>query len=201
MYVNQVKPFLDRLVALLVMLLTLPVIAIVLLVSFVANRGKVFFIQQRPGKDERPFHLLKLRTMNDARDAYGQMLPDSQRLTPVGRFLRRTSLDEWPQLINILKGEMSFVGPRPLLMEYLPLYQAWQRRRHDVRPGITGWAQVNGRNAIGWTRKFELDVWYVDHCSFSVDLKILLMTVWKVIRAEGISSADSETMEKFDGNS
>lgn len=165
-----------------------------------SNSGKPFFIQARPGLRERVFRIVKFRTMNDKRDAAGRLLPDADRLTGVGRLVRRTSLDELPQLVNVLVGDMSLIGPRPLLVEYLPLYDATQRRRHDVRPGITGWAQVNGRNAISWQEKFAYDVWYVDHLSFALDMKILYRTFVKVFRSEGISSATAATMEKFKGN-
>lgn len=161
----------------------------------------VFFRQHRPGLQGRPFMMIKFRTMTDERDEQGQLLPDDKRLTPFGKFLRSTSLDELPELINVLKGEMSLVGPRPLLMEYLPLYSPEQARRHEVRPGITGWAQVNGRNAISWEEKFKLDVWYVDNQSLWLDLKILWMTFAKVFKREGISQEGQATAEKFKGNS
>ena len=159
----------------------------------------VLFIQVRPGLHGQPFRMVKFRTMKDARDASGALLPDAQRLTPFGRFLRASSLDELPELWNVLKGEMSLVGPRPLLMEYLPLYTPEQARRHEVRPGITGWAQVNGRNAISWADKFALDVWYVDHRSLWLDVKILLRTVRKVLVRDGISAPNDATMPKFEG--
>jgi lipopolysaccharide/colanic/teichoic acid biosynthesis glycosyltransferase len=158
------------------------------------------FRQVRPGKDARPFTLYKFRTMTDARGADGELLPDAARLTPLGRWLRRTSLDELPQLLNVLRGDMSLVGPRPLLMEYLPLYDARQARRHEVRPGITGWAQVNGRNALSWPERFELDLWYVEHRSFALDLKILGMTLLSVLRSEGINQPGEATMDRFRGN-
>ncbi|GJH40289.1 sugar transferase [Capnocytophaga sp. HP1101] len=164
-----------------------------------ANDGKPFFYQQRPGKGERIFKIIKFKTMNDRRDATGELLPDAERLTKIGAFVRKTSLDEIPQLLNVLKGDMLLIGPRPLLVKYLPLYNATQRRRHEVKPGITGWAQVNGRNAISWEKKFELDVWYVDHLSFVLDLKILLLTVKKVFIREGISQEGQTTMEEFRG--
>jgi undecaprenyl phosphate N,N'-diacetylbacillosamine 1-phosphate transferase len=164
-----------------------------------ANRGKVWFTQMRPGKNGKLFLLIKFKTMSDARDDRGELLPDEERLHGVGKFIRKTSLDEIPQLINVLKGDMSIVGPRPLLVEYLPLYSEEQRSRHDVKPGITGWAQVNGRNTISWEQKFAYDVWYVKHQSFWLDMKILVLTVLKVFKAEGISSATSVTMEKFSG--
>lgn len=159
----------------------------------------VLFTQVRPGLHGKPFRMVKFRTMTDARDASGALLPDAQRLTPFGRFLRASSLDELPELWNVLRGEMSLVGPRPLLMEYLPLYSIEQARRHEVRPGITGWAQVNGRNAISWADKFALDVWYVDHCSLRLDIKILWLTVKKVLVRDGISAAGEATMPKFRG--
>ena len=166
-----------------------------------ANKGAgVFFTQERPGKSGKIFKVIKFKTMTDERDKDGNLLPDEKRLTRIGKFIRSTSIDELPQLINVLKGDMALIGPRPLLPQYLPLYTKEQARRHDVRPGITGWAQVNGRNAISWGKKFELDVWYVDHCSFLLDLKIILLTVKKVFVREGISSATSVTMEFFTGN-
>ena len=160
----------------------------------------VFFSQVRPGMGGRPFRMFKFRTMTNQRDESGELLPDSVRLTRFGKFLRSSSLDELPELWNVLKGDMSLVGPRPLLMEYLPLYNERQNRRHEVRPGITGWAQVNGRNAISWEQKFELDVWYVENQSFWLDLKILFLTVWKVVRRDGISAAGDATMPKFTGS-
>ena len=166
-----------------------------------ANKGAgAFFVQERPGKDEKIFKLYKFKSMTDKRDADGNLLPDAERLTKVGKFIRKTSLDELPQLWNVLKGDMSFIGPRPLLIQYLPLYNDVQKRRHEVRPGITGWAQVNGRNAISWEEKFEHDVWYVDHISLPLDVKIVLKTIEKVFRREGISSETSTTMEPFRGN-
>lgn len=168
--------------------------------SIVNNSAGAFFTQTRPGKDGKLFKVIKFKTMNDKRDVDGNLLPDEVRLTRVGAFVRKTSLDEIPQLLNVIKGDMSLVGPRPLLPEYLPLYSPEQARRHEVRPGITGWAQVNGRNAISWQKKFELDVYYVDHLSFALDLKILFLTVKKVLVREGISSQTSATMERFMGN-
>jgi lipopolysaccharide/colanic/teichoic acid biosynthesis glycosyltransferase len=194
------KRFIDVVVAAgLLLLLALPLLLLAILLA-VANRGKPFFTQKRPGLRERIFTLIKFKTMSDARDASGQLLPDAERLTFVGKWVRRSSLDELPQLINVLKGDMSLVGPRPLLVEYLPLYNKEQKRRHNVRPGITGWAQVNGRNAISWEEKFRLDVWYVAHLSFALDMRILWLTILKVFKREGISSATSATMEKFTGS-
>jgi lipopolysaccharide/colanic/teichoic acid biosynthesis glycosyltransferase/glycosyltransferase involved in cell wall biosynthesis len=200
-YRKVIKPFFDKVIALLVLVVLSPVMLICMIALAAANDGKVWFTQWRPGKNGKLFKLIKFRTMNEARDASGALLADDQRLHDAGKFIRRTSLDELPQLINVLKGDMSIVGPRPLLEEYLPLYTREQAQRHQVKPGITGWAQVNGRNAISWQKKFEYDVWYVKNQSFLLDLKILIMTVRKVFKAEGISSATSVTMEKFRGNS
>ncbi len=191
---------LDRLLALTGLLLASPVFVLVWMVLMVANRGEPFFTQQRPGLNGRIFRIIKFRTMNNRRGEDGELLPDADRLTAAGRFVRKTSLDEIPQLINVLVGDMSLIGPRPLLVDYLSLYSREQARRHEVRPGITGWAQVNGRNAIDWETRFALDVWYVDHLSFLLDLKILGLTVLKVFRSEGISAAGSATMEKFTGS-
>jgi len=173
---------------------------IALILRIIQGKNGVFFTQLRPGKDEEVFRLLKFKTMNDKCDAQGNLLPDEKRLTAIGRFIRKTSLDELPQLFNVLCGHMSLVGPRPLLVEYLPIYNAIQCRRHEVKPGITGWAQVNGRNAISWQQKFELDVWYVDHCSLLLDLHILLLTLKKVVVREGISYSGHATTERFKGN-
>lgn len=199
MYGKIVKPCFDFLLALTALLVLSPIFLLVTVALFFANQGNPFFFQKRPGKNERIFRIIKFKTMNDNKDANGNLLPDAERLTAVGTFIRKTSLDEIPQLINVLKGDMSLIGPRPLLPQYLPLYTYAQRRRHLVRPGITGWAQVNGRNAISWQRKFELDVWYVDNLSFSVDLKVLLMTLKKVYKSEGISQNGHATMEIFNG--
>lgn len=193
----------DKLVALVALLVLFPVFltCCILLAVFNKNGLKgIFFIQPRPGKNERIFKLIKFKTMTDEKDENGVLLPDEQRLTWIGRLIRKTSLDEIPQLINILKGDMSFIGPRPLLVEYLPLYNEKQRRRHEVRPGISGWAQVNGRNTISWEQKFEYDVWYVEHQSFGLDLKILFLTILKVLKAEGISAENVATMERFKGS-
>ncbi|MFY0255864.1 sugar transferase [Chitinophaga sp. 30R24] len=199
-YKNIGKPLQDGLIALIALLLLAPVLLLLTLLLAVANNGKPFFLQPRPGRNRRIFRVIKFKTMNDRKDAGGQLLPDEIRLTPIGRFVRKTSLDEIPQLINVLKGDMSLVGPRPLLVDYLPLYNETQLRRHEVRPGITGWAQVNGRNAISWQQKFEYDVWYVNHLSPALDWKILGMTVQKVLKSEGISAANVATMERFMGN-
>lgn len=170
-----------------------------LLLSF-ANNGKPFFFQTRPGKNEKLFRIIKFKTMNDKRDKNGELLSDKERLTAIGKFTRKTSLDEIPQLLNVIKGDMSLIGPRPLLVEYLPIYNDLQKRRHNIRPGITGWAQVNGRNAISWEDKFKFDVWYVDHLSFSLDMKIIGMTILKVFKREGINAVDAATMKPFTGN-
>ena len=194
------KYFFDRILALLLLVLLAPVFLIAAAVIYFKDRGTIFFRQTRPGWREKPFTLLKFKTMKDIHDENGNPLPDEERLTAVGKCLRKLSLDEIPQLINVLKGEMSMIGPRPLLMEYLPLYDETQRRRHEVKPGITGWAQVNGRNALSWEAKFELDVWYVDHWSLALDLKILGLTLIKVLKREGISQEGRATMEKFRGS-
>ncbi|MDR6569871.1 sugar transferase [Chitinophaga ginsengisegetis] len=199
-YRNLFKPLVDISAALLALVLLSPVMAVLIVLLTVANNGKPFFLQPRPGKNGRVFRVIKFKTMNDRKAADGRLLPDEIRLTPVGKFVRKTSLDEIPQLINVLKGDMSLIGPRPLLVDYLPLYNATQHRRHEVRPGITGWAQVNGRNAISWEQKFEYDVWYVDNISLALDIKIAWMTVQKVIKSEGINAAGAATMERFMGN-
>lgn len=200
MYKSTIKPTLDFLVALIGLLLLSPIFLLVMIALAIANSGKPFFFQRRPGKGERIFTIVKFKTMNDKKDAQGNLLPDAQRLTTVGRLVRKTSLDEIPQLLNVLKGDMSFVGPRPLLPEYLPLYNETQRKRHEVKPGITGWAQVNGRNAISWEQKFDYDVWYVKNQSWAVDLKILFLTARKVVVSEGISQEGQATAEAFKGN-
>lgn len=201
MYRLLIKRLFDFLISACVLLIIWPFLLIIISILHFSNHGAgAFFTQSRPGKNGRIFKLIKFKSMTDERDADGNLLPDAQRLTKIGKFIRSTSLDELPQLINVLKGDMSLIGPRPLLPEYLSLYSKEQARRHEVRPGITGWAQVHGRNAISWQEKFKLDVWYVDHCSFAVDLKIIWMTIKKVIVREGISSSTSETMEPFTGN-
>lgn len=177
-----------------------PILFGVIVLLFIANDGKPFFFQLRPGKNERIFKIIKFKTMNDKKDSDGNLLPDTYRLTKIGAFVRKTSLDEIPQLLNVLKGEMSLIGPRPLLPEYLPLYNETQKKRHQVKPGITGWAQVNGRNAISWSQKFEYDVWYVNHVSFLLDCKIVYLTINKVFKREGITSKNSATAEAFKGN-
>ena len=186
--------------AFLALLLLSPVILLVTAGLYIANKGNPFFFQLRPGKGESIFKIIKFKTMNDKTDVNGKLLPDADRLTSIGALVRKTSLDEIPQLINVLKGDMSIVGPRPLLVQYLPLYNDFQKHRHDVKPGITGWAQVNGRNAISWLQKFEYDVWYVDNISLLLDVKIIFLTIKKVFKSEGISSGTSITMEPFKGN-
>ena len=200
MYRSIVKRLLDFIIVLFVLLLISPFLLLVAIGLTFANKGAgAFFLQERPGKNARIFKVIKFKTMTDERDVEGKLLPDAQRLTRVGRFVRSTSIDELPQLINVLKGDMALIGPRPLLPKYLPLYSAEQFRRHEVRPGITGWAQVNGRNNISWTKKFELDVWYVDHCSFLLDVKIIFLTIKKVFFREDISKAGEATTVPFDG--
>lgn len=199
-YVYFFKRVIDLLVALIIFTVLSPVFLIVVILLAIANSGKPFFFQRRPGKNEKIFKVIKFKTMNDRKDKNGELLPDADRLTPVGSFIRRTSLDELPQMINVIKGDMSLIGPRPLLIEYLPRYSDVQRHRHDVRPGITGWAQVNGRNTISWQQKFEYDVWYVNNISFALDFKIFFLTIRNIVKSEGISSDTSATMEKFMGN-
>ncbi len=200
-YKRYIKRIFDFILSLIGFIVISPIFIILLIWLTIVNKGAgALFFQERPGKDERIFKVIKFKTMTDERDASGNLLPDAQRLTKVGRFVRSTSLDEIPQLLNVIKGDMSLIGPRPLLVQYLPLYNDAQRRRHEVRPGITGWAQVNGRNAISWTQKFEYDVWYVDNISLSLDVKILVRTIMKVFKREGISSDTSSTMEAFRGN-
>jgi len=199
-YKNYLKRIADLCLSVIAFGLLLPFFLIVAILLFIANQGKPFFFQIRPGKNGKLFRIIKFKTMNDKRGMNGELLSDAVRLTPVGAFVRKTSLDEIPQLLNVIRGDMSLIGPRPLLPEYLPLYSEEQARRHQVRPGITGWAQVNGRNAISWEQKFRLDVWYVDNISFWLDLKIIFLTIKKVIVKEGISSDTSATMEKFTGN-
>jgi undecaprenyl phosphate N,N'-diacetylbacillosamine 1-phosphate transferase len=200
LYASFIKPLFDRLAALIILLVTSPLIVLCIVLLFIANKGRVWFIQPRPGYKGKIFKVIKFKTMNDERGGNGELLPDDKRLTAIGKFIRKSSLDELPQFINVLKGEMSIIGPRPWLVEYLPLYNDFQRRRHEVKPGITGWAQVNGRNAMSWQQRFEHDVWYVENQSFGLDLKILFLTVFKVFKAEGISSDTSATMEKFKGD-
>lgn len=199
MYRTILKPLLDVFTALFLLLLLSPLFILATIGLFFANAGKPFFVQVRPGLNGRLFTIIKFKTMNDRTAADGSLLPDAERLTKIGSFVRKTSLDELPQLLNVLKGDMSIVGPRPLLPEYLPLYSTFQQRRHEVKPGITGWAQVNGRNAISWEQKFEYDVWYVSHCSLPLDVRIILLTIKKVYVREGISQEGEVTMNSFTG--
>lgn len=200
MYKHFIKRILDFIIVFCALLILWPILLFITIWLHFANKGAgAFFFQERPGKDERIFKVIKFKTMTDERDENGKLLPDAVRLTKVGRFVRSTSIDELPQLINVLKGDMALIGPRPLMPKYLPLYSPEQRRRHEVRPGITGWAQINGRNNISWTKKFELDVWYVDHCSFALDVKIILMTIKKVLFREDISKEGEATTVPFDG--
>lgn len=187
-------------IAVVTLVVLLPLLLVITLLLMYVNKGKAFFFQQRPGKDEKPIYIIKFKSMTDEKDAAGNLLPDNKRLTPLGAFIRKFSLDEIPQLINVLKGDMSVVGPRPLLYKYIPLYSAEQRKRHLVKPGITGWAQVNGRNAISWTEKFSLDVYYQQNISFMLDLKILLLTVLKVLKSEGVNQTTERPMMPFNGN-
>ncbi len=198
-YIYFMKRLLDFSVSLTVLILISPIFIILILFLSIANNGKPFFIQKRPGKHEKIFSILKFKTMNDDKDSEGNLLPDKDRMTKIGTFVRKTSLDEIPQLINVLKGEMSLIGPRPLIIEYLPVYNEEQKKRHNVRPGITGWAQVNGRNSISWKQKFEYDVWYVKNCSFLVDLKIIGLTLKKVIKKEDVNLSKEMTSEWFNG--
>ena len=200
MYKNYLKRFIDFTAALLGLLVLSPLFILVTICLFFANHGKPFFFQTRPGKNGKLFRIVKFKTMNDKKDEIGNLLSDTYRLTKIGAFVRKTSLDEIPQLLNVIKGDMSLIGPRPLLTSYLPLYNDFQKRRHDVRPGITGWAQINGRNAISWKEKFELDVFYVENVSFLLDIKIVLTTVMNVIQSKDINQADHATISKFDGN-
>ena len=200
MYRGFIKPFLDKIFALFLIILFLPIMLIISILVYIWDGKPIFFTQERPGYKGRIFKIYKFRTMTNEKDENGKLLPDEKRLKGIGKFIRSTSLDELPQLFNVLKGDMSFVGPRPLLVKYLPLYNDRQKKRHDVKPGITGWAQVNGRNAISWEQKFEYDVWYVEHISFLLDMKILWMTFLKVIKRDGVSSDTHATMEEFKGN-
>jgi len=199
MYKYFFKRLLDLLTAIFIFIIAFPVFIIVFLVLLYSNRGKPFFFQSRPGKNEKIFKIIKFKTMNDRKDAEGNLLPDAERTTAMGGFVRKTSLDEIPQLLNVIKGDMSLIGPRPLLVKYLPLYNEEQRKRHNVRPGITGWAQVNGRNAISWDEKFKYDVFYVENLSFALDFKIILLTIKKVLFRDGVNSGSNETMPTFTG--
>ncbi len=197
MYKKYIKRSIDFLIAFVGFIIVSPVFIIVTVFLFFVNEGKPFFFQKRPGKDEKIFSIIKFKTMNDKKDSEGNLLPDEQRMTTIGTLVRKTSLDEIPQLLNVIKGDMSLIGPRPLLVEYLDYYNDDQKKRHNVRPGITGWAQINGRNTISWEKKFELDVWYVQNISFKLDCQILLKTLLKVVKTEGISPTDQLIMPKF----
>lgn len=199
MYKNFIKRILDFVISFCLLILLLPVFLIITIILFIQNKGNPFFFQQRPGKNENSIRIIKFKSMTDEKDDNDKLLSDKERITPFGHFIRKTSLDEIPQLFNVLKGEMSLIGPRPLLFKYLSLYSYNQRRRHNVRPGITGWAQVNGRNNISWTKKFELDVYYVDHISFLLDMKILWLTFLKVIKREGVNQSEDRPMRPFTG--
>ena len=200
MYKHGLKRVIDFILVFIVLVVIWPILLLITIGLYFANKGAgAFFTQERPGKDGRIFRVIKFKSMTDERDAEGKLLPDANRLTKVGRFVRSTSIDELPQLLNVLKGDMALIGPRPLRTYYLPLYSKEQMRRHEVRPGITGWAQINGRNNLSWTKKFELDVWYVDHCSLWLDIKIIFMTVKKVLFRENINNDAVATMYPFDG--
>jgi len=199
MYNFFVKPLFDKIFAIILLVCSSPLIIPVTIILGFANKGKPFFIQKRPGKNEVIFNLIKFKTMNDKKDANGNLLTDSERLTLIGKFVRKTSLDEIPQMINVLKGDMSLIGPRPLLVKYLPLYNLEQKKRHLVKPGITGWAQVNGRNAITWDKKFELDCWYVNNISFILDIKIFIKTIRNIVISKGINQVGQATAEAFNG--
>lgn len=200
-YRDYIKRWLDFVIALVALVCLSPILLVVTVWLHFANKGAgAYFLQERPGLHGKIFKIVKFKTMTDERDAEGNLLPDAQRLTRVGRLVRSTSIDELPQLWNVLKGDMALIGPRPLLVKYLPLYSPEQARRHEVRPGITGWAQCHGRNAISWTEKFKLDVWYVDHCSLSIDIKVVIATLKAVLKRDGISQEGNATMEEFNGN-
>ena len=200
MYKIFFKPLLDFVLSLLGLIISSPIFLIVFIALLLANKGKVFFLQKRPGKNEEIFKIIKFRTMNDKKDAHGNLLPDEERLTTIGKLVRKTSLDEIPQLINVLLGNISLIGPRPLLPAYLPLYNDFQKKRHLIKPGITGWAQINGRNAVDWEKKFMFDVWYVENMSFLLDLQIMFLTLKKVLKLEGVNREGEATNIAFKGN-
>jgi lipopolysaccharide/colanic/teichoic acid biosynthesis glycosyltransferase len=200
MYKFFLKRVLDIIIAFVVLLITLPITIIVFVILFYQNKGKAFFFQERPGLHQKAFTIIKFKTMTDSRDENGQLLSDNQRITHAGKIFRQLSIDELPQLLNVLIGDMSLIGPRPLLFKYIPLYNSVQLRRHEMRPGITGWAQVNGRNTISWNNKFDYDVYYIDHASFLLDLKILWMTALKVVQRDGINQTYDRPMQPFNGN-
>jgi lipopolysaccharide/colanic/teichoic acid biosynthesis glycosyltransferase len=199
MYKKWIKPFFDFSFALVGIIIMSPILGIVALFLFFSNKGTIFFLQKRPGIGGKIFTIIKFKTMNDKKDTKGNLLPDADRLTTMGKWIRKTSVDELPQLVNVLKGEMSIVGPRPLLPEYLDLYTDFQKRRHEVKPGITGWSQIKGRNAMDWETKFKYDVWYIEHQSFSLDFEIIGTTLSKVVRAKNINATNNATMEQFNG--
>ncbi len=199
MYRSIFKRVIDITISFILLLVSLPITLIITVLLAIANEGKPFFFQIRPGKNEKLFKIIKFKTMNDKKDNFGNLLSDEKRLTNIGKFVRKTSIDELPQLLNVLKGDMSLIGPRPLLVQYLPLYNETQKKRHNIRPGITGWAQVNGRNAISWQQKFEYDVWYVENLSFWLDVKIVFLTILKIIKSENINQNSQNTMEAFNG--
>ena len=200
MYKIHIKSITDFCISLLLLIVASPILILITLLLFFSNKGKPFFFQLRPGKNDKIFKIIKFKTMNNKKESEGNLLSDAKRLTKVGAFVRKTSFDEIPQLINVIKGDMSLIGPRPLLPEYLPLYNAFQKRRHEVKPGITGWAQVNGRNLISWQQKFDYDIWYVENISFLLDCKIVFLTIKKVFKREGISAENSVSAEAFKGN-
>jgi len=199
MYVNFIKRCIDIFISLIAIVVLAPIFVVVMLSMILSGHRNLFFVQVRVGKNEKLFKLLKLKSMTDEKDENGKLMPDEKRLTKAGKIIRKTSIDELPQLINVIKGDMSIIGPRPLLVEYLQYYSLEQKKRHLVKPGITGWAQVNGRNAISWNKKFELDVWYVNNLSFILDMKIILLTLLKIVRSDGISQDGQATMEPFRG--
>ena len=200
MYHKNLKRLLDFILAIIGVIILSPILILLIAILTIMNNGKPFFFQKRPGKNERFFSIIKFKSMNDKKDANGELLPFDKRITKIGKFIRKYSLDEIPQLINVLKGDMSLIGPRPLLIDYLPLYDNEQRKRHNVRPGVTGWAQVNGRNEISWKKKFEYDIWYVNNVSFMLDVKIILLTIKKVIKKEGVNNQENLNMTAFKGN-
>lgn len=200
MYSLFFKRFLDVLISITVLVIGMPLLIVVYLILSYQNKNKAFFFQERPGLHQKPFHIIKFKTMTDEKDVDGNLLPDAKRLTKAGKLIRKLSIDELPQLINVLKGDMSLIGPRPLLYKYMPLYSEEQLRRHEMRPGITGWAQINGRNSISWTKKFEYDIYYIDHVSFLLDIKILWMTFLKVIQTHGVNQSVDRPMNPFNGS-
>lgn len=200
MYKSFFKRIIDFSLALVGLIVLSPILLLTTIFLLFANNGKVFFFQERPGKRNKVFKIIKFKTMTDKKDNYGNLLPDYKRITKVGSFVRKSSLDEIPQLFNVLAGQMSLIGPRPLLVDYLELYNDFQMRRQEVKPGITGWAQVNGRNAVTWSQRFDMDIWYVENVSFILDLRIIFLTIFKVFKTEGVSPSESVTMERFKGN-